>query len=113
MNNFYKICESIVEFSAVRAKLLEEFWYLAYETDETEIWRHRDDPSIGEYIINYNDGSIIYRNPIHKMFNRKFNSFNDFSSHLDEIMFEPDFDIEKGRKFLQQIADELKKKKKP
>ncbi len=110
MDIFKKICESFSDLVAIHKKLTDEYWYLAHENKNAEIWKHRDDPSIGEYIIFHTlDGSfkVEYRNSVHPMFNRTLNSPQEFFDHIDEIMYE-DIDIENGMKHLNDIAKRLR-----
>ena len=121
--NMRKIIENIEnlfeDFSgwdtaSIHVELRNQFWYLYHNTEDAEIWRHRDDMVIGEYVIHFKDNVIVkidYRNYASKMFNRSFTNATEFKNHLHEIMDEPT-DVEGGLKFLKSIADDLKKKKK-
>jgi hypothetical protein len=111
--------ESNISIDVVHKELKEQFWYLDYENedDNVEIWKHRDDPKIGEYLIKKSDdGKILgiqYRNYISPKLNTTIKTLKFFLFHVEEITGgdqDPE-GLEKGANFLRDIANELKRKR--
>jgi hypothetical protein len=97
-----------------RRALKMEYWALVEKQPGVEIWRHRDDPSIGEYKLiispDNNITQIDYTTPMHKMFSQSFTTFREFLTHLRGIMDDDDPpEDERGLNILRDIANKLKK----
>lgn len=96
----------------VRKTLTKEFWRPVTQNRNVEVWKHMDDPSIGEYVLHLSPSGDIdrieYSTPLHPMFNRSFETLGQFLEHLHTIVNDTDLDMEKGSNMLRDIGKKLR-----
>lgn len=103
------------DIDGIRAYLHREYWRPAFETTKFEIWKHMDDPSIGEYRLELTPDRkhitrVTYIHPMSTIFNRVFDDTDTFLDHVTKITDDPidPKEMEAGIAKLKSIADQLR-----
>jgi len=101
------------DISDVSKALNAEFWRPTFETKKLQVWKHMDDPELGEYVIHFSPTGIEkieYVLPLSSIFNRTFITLGPFLKHLSETTDEniSDEDLAKGTAKLRDIAKQLR-----